>query len=296
MLMSSDRHVIDAVKAALQPVPEAIGGMKPHGSSELCSSCPWCGGRDRFIHNPSTGRSFCRKCWPTGGDLIAFHARLAGVENDDFVRSKVKELSSAAITRPKFKTIQGGAGGPGKGEESGRSVAVVKPRLTADEVKAAWERIVNTGLTNYSVREFLVNHRGFPSEFADHICSVHPDVHFTIFRRWSGAPGTHAAAFLFREIDGTPTTIQYLSLDEEHFPGIDDKRIFHPGAQAGRGFFFAGTPFQDASTVCVTEGVLDALAGSFICPEYCWAALGSANMTKKVKCLFEKDITTWTKQ
>ena len=65
---------IDDLKAVLPPVTDCVE-MEKTSTTSFSSPCPHCGGKNRFNHSATSGRSWCRVCKPEkeSMDPIAFH-------------------------------------------------------------------------------------------------------------------------------------------------------------------------------------------------------------------------------
>jgi hypothetical protein len=80
------------------PLAELLPDLKRKTAKELAGSCPFCGGRDRFIVSRLSGRGFCRQCsWK--GDSIQLLRDKDGLSFREAVRQLGCDLRSAPAVR-----------------------------------------------------------------------------------------------------------------------------------------------------------------------------------------------------
>lgn len=264
---------IELLKHQLPTIPSVVGSMTKHTTDELKSPCPWCGGNDRFIYTISEDRAMCRQCWGKGGDRIAFHAKMAGMKNNDFIKKKTVELRSQGLLS-QVSQVQ-----PINGE--GQQARQGKKNVNEVDLEKEWRDRnlpvkANTLFPLFNVRR-AISEKTIIDSFKSG--SLH-------YRTHRGKP---SACSRFEKLDGTISAIQYLTIDESNYDHADDKRAFHKGSRPKEGFFFAGQSFESSAKVCLVESVINALSGADVFPDFCWAAVGSANMTSKVEALKGKD-------
>lgn len=70
----------------MQLIPTELKKVAGTNGGEYHGACPKCGGKDRFVVQPNARpnpRWFCRQCYPSGGDAIAFLMWYQGLDFKD---------------------------------------------------------------------------------------------------------------------------------------------------------------------------------------------------------------------
>lgn len=256
---------VEQLKKVL-PLSLMVQGLSRESATSLAGPCRWCGGKDRFVYREDSGKYHCRQCG-SKGDILDFYINsgegsIPELKNKYLFCTTAGAQAECSTLFPCPAENENPTPTPDLAERWGQiftfqyklehvlkqlySLFVDRRKIGADTISKA----VSSGYL------FLCNHRGKPS-----------------------------AACKYMDLDGNITAIQYLTLDESPFEGAEDKRVFHPGSQPKKGFFFAGECLERADKIVIVESVVNALSIADQVTGVCCIAIGSTMFTDKLNDL-----------
>lgn len=219
-----------------------------------------------FGVNPSNGNFYCFGCGEKG-DVFTFYMKRYGGDLNEAckgINDKYLNGSLSPMPEPAYQP-------PSPPEEPIKPIAEV------------WEGIPRQEKKEGLVFSLLQQRRGLKYSTVDK-CLKEGHI------KYAYMGSRDSVAVLFRKIDGTPYTIEYITTDKSNFEfyGKDSEtdKMFRSGYRPKHdGFFFAGKPFKTAKQVILVESVINAMSVAETVPEVCVMALGSSDHTDKVKLL-----------
>ncbi|MBF0379248.1 MAG: hypothetical protein HQK72_17470 [Desulfamplus sp.] len=261
----------DALKSLLPSVLSCTA-LKKESETSYHGACPKCGGVDRFVYRTDSQRCWCRQCKPESEsmNIIDFHIWLNhGNTTEEENKRYFTELLKTYLPN----------------DYSNNSGTI----FTESNLNEVWQSISDSNdKLSYNRCEILLTARGIDK-------AVIQDLHDSgKIRGTIKIRNTDTVAFPFTNLNTKQerkvSAIQGLTINQKPFPYIDKNKVFYKGSKAKENCFFqCGKSIDDPEVkgIIIVEGVLNAVSGYQVLPEYCWIAIGGTEHIKKVEALKE---------
>lgn len=249
---------IDQLKNLLPSILSCTA-LKKESDNSYCGACPKCGGNDRFVYKTDSQRCWCRQCRPETDsmDIIAFQCWKANKTVSELMR----EYLPKTYTQEKQDV----------------------------DINAEWQIILD-GLNpphfdalSFKRCEALLKVRGISEST---IKALYDDgkIRGTIRHRKTETVACPYTSLTAGQEGGKIPAIQYLTVNQAPFYKMDKNKSFHKGSKAGGFCFFqCGKPIAETAGIVLVEGVLNAITGADVLPDYTWIATGGSELVKKVE-------------
>lgn len=242
---------IDKLKAVL-PSIDTLTELR-NISGELHGACPniSCGSDDdAFRYNPNEQKGYCRQCTPKGDDVIGWHCKKYNTTFKDLL-------------------IQHG---------------ISEIKTPTKDINALWSRLpIDDKILDYLVNKRKLHQDIVKQAINDNIIKFSSSEYYG--KRDCLVVAYRALNDLARKEN--VYSIQYISMSGDFIfnnQSINgDNKRFKAGTDQDNGFVQFGKSIELVDSVILTEGVIDALSGAQVLPDYCFIALGSASYTKKLE-------------
>jgi phage/plasmid primase-like uncharacterized protein len=208
----------------------------------MAGACPKCGGKDRFVYKTDSHKSWCRNCVHENKPMDIINFHCW------LYNKTVKELIHEHL--------------PPETDNN-------------PDFNSKWLQIVNRNIDTAHCYQ-LCKKRGITDDVTESLIKQGKITSCDYMDK-------KAVAFPFTDMAGNVIFIQYLTADENKFPHIESKKSFNKGSHISQdGFFQCGKSIhEDSKGIILVEGVINAISGSQVLPDYTWLATGSANSTQK---------------
>lgn len=223
-------------------------------SGELHGACPniSCGSDDdAFWYKPNEQKGYCRQCTPKGDDVIGWHCKKYNTTIQDlFIQHGISGTNTLT-----------------------KDIDALWSKLTIDNRKIydylVIKRNINKDIVAQAINDNIIKYSS-PKYYGNKDCLV---VAYRALNDLARKENVYS--------------IQYISMSGDFIfnnQSINgDNKRFKAGTDHDNGFVQFGKSIELVDSVILTEGVIDALSGAMVLPDYCWIVVGSATYTKKLE-------------